>query len=39
MTFDQSMDVDDPKVDPEGQGQRSRSPGQKSSFWGLISQL
>ncbi len=29
MKFGQIMDVDDPKVDPEGQGQRSRSVGQK----------
>ncbi len=32
MKFDQSMDVDDPKIDPEGQGQRERSPGQKTWF-------
>ena len=32
MKYGQSMDVGDPKVDPEIQGQRSRSPGQKTCF-------
>ncbi len=32
MKFGQSMDVYDLKVDLEGQGQRSRSPGQKRNF-------
>ena len=32
MIFGQSMDVDDPKVDPEGQGHRSRSPIKKRHF-------
>ncbi len=30
MKFGQRVDVDDLKVDLEGQGQRSRSPGQKT---------
>ena len=32
MKFGQGIDVDDVKVDLEGQGQRSRSPGQKVCF-------
>ncbi len=30
--FGKGIDVDDPKVDPEGQGHRSRSPGVKHDF-------
>ena len=33
MKFCQKIDVDDHKVDLEGQGQRSRSPGQKKRYF------
>ena len=32
LKFDVGMDMDDLAVDPVGQGQRSRSPGQKTWF-------
>ncbi len=39
MKFNQNMDMDDPNVDLEGQGQRARSPGQKLDFRSYLTTL